>query len=169
MNEDIIFRNVEKLDTEPLWNMMNALDYETKFMLFEPGERVKNLARLQGSIDNAVDGNDLCFIAMDNNEIVGYIVAQVGAVRRIKHSAYIVVGIREKYRNKGIGTEFFNKLNQWAEEKKIVRLELTVVCNNEIALNLYKKKGFEIEGIKRKSMYIDGKYVDEYYMAKLLT
>lgn len=166
MNENIIFRNIEKSDTEALWNMMNQLDYETKFMLYEPGERVKKLDRLQGIVDNAVDGDDLCFLAVDGNEIIGYITAQIGNVRRTKHSAYIVVGIREKYRNRGIGTKFFKRLDEWAKEKKIVRLELTVISTNEIALNLYKKNGFEIEGIKRKSMYIDGEYLDEYYMAK---
>lgn len=168
INENIIFRNIEKIDTEALWNMMNQLDYETKFMMYEPGERTKNLVRLQGAIDNAVDGDDLCFLALDGEEIIGYITAQIGNVRREKHSAYIVIGIREKYRNKGIGTKFFKKLNDWAQEKKIVRLELTVLCNNKIALNLYKKNGFEIEGIKRKSMYIDGEYIDEYYMSKII-
>lgn len=166
--ENIIFRNIERSDTESLWNMMNQLDYKTKFMLYETGERGKNLDRLQGAIDSAVDGNDLCFLALDRNEIIGYITAQVGRVRRENHSAYIVVGIREKYRNRGIGTEFFKKLNEWAVEKKIVRLELTVICNNKIALNLYKKNGFEIEGIKRKSLYIDGEYIDEYYMSKII-
>ena len=159
LNRNIIFRNIEKSDTESLWNMMNQLDYETKFMLYEPGERSKNLARLQGVIDNAVDGNDLCFLALDENEIIGYITAQIGRVRREKHSAYIVVGIREKYRSQG---------NEWAQEKKLVRLELTVLCTNKIALNLYRKNGFEIEGIKRKSMYVDGEYIDEYYMAKII-
>lgn len=168
MSRNIIFRNIERSDTESLWNMMNKLDYETKFMLYEPGERTKNLARLQGAIDNAIDGNDLCFLAVDGSEIIGYITAQIGNVKREKHSAYIVVGIREKYRNQGIGTEFFKKLNEWAEEKKLVRLELTVLCTNKIALNLYKKNGFEIEGIKRKSMYVDGEYIDEYYMSKLI-
>jgi RimJ/RimL family protein N-acetyltransferase len=166
--ENIIFRNIERSDTESLWNMMNKLDYETKFMLYEPGERTKNLARLQGAIDNAIDGDNLCFLALDGNEIIGYITAQIGNVKREKHSAYIVVGIREKYRNQGIGTEFFKNLNEWAEEKKLVRLELTVLCTNKIALNLYKKNGFEIEGIKRKSMYVDGEYIDEYYMSKLI-
>ena len=168
LNRNIIFRNIEKSDTESLWNMMNQLDYETKFMLYEPGERSKNLARLQGAIDSAVDGNDLCFLALDENEIIGYITAQIGRVRREKHSAYIVVGIREKYRSQGIGTEFFKRLNEWAQEKKLVRLELTVLCTNKIALNLYRKNGFEIEGIKRKSMYVDGEYIDEYYMAKII-
>ncbi|EHJ00529.1 GCN5-related N-acetyltransferase [Clostridium sp. DL-VIII] len=168
LNSNIIFRNIEKSDTESLWNMMNQLDYETKFMLYEPGERTKNLSRLQGNVDSAVDGNNLFFIAADGNEIIGYIAAQIGNVKREQHSAYIVVGIREKYRNQGIGTKFFNSLDEWAVENRIVRLELTVLCTNKIALNLYKKNGFEIEGTKRKSMYIDGEYVDEYYMSKII-
>lgn len=168
MNSNIVFRNVEKTDTEALWNMKNLLDYETKFMMYEPGERPKNLSMLQEIVDSAVDGDNLYFLALDGSEIIGYISAQIGKVRREQHSAYIVVGIREKYRNKGIGTEFFKKLNEWGYEKKLVRLELTVLCNNEVALNLYKKNDFEIEGIKRKSMYVDGVYVDEYYMSKII-
>jgi len=45
---------------------------------------------------------------------------------------------------------------------------LTVVTQNKAGLSLYKKMGFEIEGTKRDSLFIDGKYVDEYYMSKLL-
>lgn len=28
--------------------------------------------------------------------------------------------------------------------------------------------GFKIEGLKEKSMIVDGKYVDEYYMGKII-
>lgn len=168
LENNIRFRNIEKLDTEALWNMMNSLDYETKFMMFEPGERTKNLSRLQGFVDSAVDGKNLIYVSLDGNEIIGNISAQIGNVRREQHCAYIVVGIREKYRNQGIGTKFFEKLDEWAMENNIVRLELTVICANKIALNLYKKNGFEVEGTKRKSMYIDGEYVDEYYMSKIV-
>ncbi|WP_392396641.1 MULTISPECIES: GNAT family N-acetyltransferase [Paenibacillus] len=38
---------------------------------------------------------------------------------------------------------------------------------NERAAALYKKMGFEIEGVKRNSIRMDGKYVDEYYMGKI--
>ena len=31
-----------------------------------------------------------------------------------------------------------------------------------------KKQGLSIEGIKKDSLYINGAYVDEYYMANLL-
>ena len=88
-------------------------------------------------------------------------------MNHIAHSAYIVVGILTDYRGKGIGTEFFKRLNAWAEENKVVRLELTVICENEAAKHLYTNSGFEIEGIKRKSVCVDGKYLDEFYMARV--
>jgi RimJ/RimL family protein N-acetyltransferase len=40
---------------------------------------------------------------------------------------------------------------------------------NEAALALYRKMGFEIEGKKRHSLLINNTYVDEYWMAKLLS
>ncbi|MNC75722.1 putative acetyltransferase YhhY [compost metagenome] len=79
-----------------------------------------------------------------------------------------MTGICTGYRNKGIGTKFFNELDKWAEQNKISRLELTVMCHNETAVGLYEKKGFRKEGIKKNSMLVNGSYVDEYYMAKLL-
>lgn len=168
MTSEITFRSVNINDTEALWNLMNHLDYETKFMMYEPGERTKNLAKLQGTIDGAVQGHDHLHLALDGNEPIGYISAQRGRVIREQHSVYIVVGIREKYQHQGIGTVLFKQLDEWAHENNIVRMELTVMCLNNAAFNLYRKCGFEVEGTKRKSMYIDGKYVDEYYMSKIL-
>ena len=161
------YRNLVKTDAERFWEMMNQLDHETKYMLYEPGERTKNITRIESLIENSVEGDDFLLVAEEDNKIVGYISAQKGGLNRIAHSAYIVVGILQKYRGKGIGTEFFKQLDDWAEEKNITRLELTVICENEVAKHLYEKSGFEIEGIKRKSVLVDGIYLDEFYMAKI--
>ena len=161
------YRKLVKTDAERFWEMMNQLDHETKYMLYEPGERIKNIARIESLIENSVEGEDFLLVAEENDKIVGYISAQKGGLNRIAHSAYIVVGILQNYRGKGIGTEFFKQLDNWAEEKKITRLELTVICENEVAKNLYEKSGFEIEGVKRKSVLVDGIYLDEFYMAKI--
>ena len=82
---------------------------------------------------------------------------------------YRVMGfvVDRDYRGRGIGTEFFKRLDTWAEEKQVTRLELTVICENEAAKHLYEKRGFVVEGIKRNSVFVDGKYMDEFYMAKL--
>lgn len=161
------YRKLVKTDAERFWEMMNQLDHETKYMLYEPGERIKNIARIESLIENSVEGEDFLLVAEENDKIVGYISAQRGGLKRIAHSAYIVVGILQNYRGKGIGTDFFKQLDNWAEEKKITRLELTVICENEVAKHLYEKSGFEIEGIKRKSVLVDGIYLDEFYMAKI--
>lgn len=161
------YRKLSMDEAEQFWSLMNQLDYETKYMLYEPGERTKNLSIIESLIQDSVEGKNFLLVAETDNKLIGYISAQKGRLNRIAHSAYIVIGILTNYRNKGIGTEFFKRLNIWAEENEVVRLELTVICENEAAKHLYTNSGFEIEGIKRKSVYVDGKYLDEYYMARV--
>ena len=161
------YRKLSVDEAEKFWNLMNQLDYETKYMLYEPGERTKNLPQIESLIRDSVEGEDFLLVAEASQKLVGYISAQKGRLNRIAHSAYIVVGILMDYRCKGIGTEFFKRLNDWAEEKKVTRLELTVICENEAAKHLYTNGGFQIEGIKRKSVCVDGVYLDEYYMARI--
>lgn len=161
------YRKLSVDEAEQFWNLMNQLDYETKYMLYEPGERTKDLPQIKSFIRDSVEGEDFLLVAETDHRLVGYISAQKGRLNRIAHSAYIVVGILMNYRSKGIGTEFFKRLNDWAEEKEVTRLELTVICENEVAKHLYANSGFQIEGIKRKSVCVDGEYLDEYYMARI--
>lgn len=160
-------RKCEIKDAEKFLEMLLALDKETKYMMFEPNERPKDIGIAKGMINQSIQGNNLLLIATEEAEIVGFLSAQRGNFNKIKHTAYIVVGIREKYRGKGIGKKLFHELDLWARINKISRLELTVMCPNIIAKNLYEKSGFKIEGIKRNSVFVDGKYIDEYYMAKI--
>ena len=140
----MVYRTLSAEDAERFWNLLNQLDYETKYMLFEPGERPKNLPKTESLIRYSVEVDDFLLVAEADNKLIGYISAQRGMLNRIAHSAYIVVGILADYRGKGIGTEFFKRLNVWAEEKGVTRLELTVICENEAAKRLYTNSGFAI-------------------------
>ena len=114
--------------------------------------------------------NSTIFVAeRENNELVGYLFAIGGNAKRNKHSAFIVVGISENYRGQGVGTKLFKELEKWATQHDIHRLELTVVTRNQAGLSLYKKMGFEVEGTKRHSLFINDEFVDEYYMSKLIS
>lgn len=171
--DEMNIRKIRIDDAEKFFHMMCGLDEETEFMMYEPGERqsrTKDLKRLTAAIEETVSGRDLLLVAEnDSREIIGYIWAERGKLNRIKHTAYIVVGIRRTYQRKGIGTEFFSLLDSWAKENGIVRLELTVECENSGAKSLYEKHGFEVEGLRQKSMNVNGKLVDEYYMGKILS
>ncbi|OPJ57613.1 GNAT family N-acetyltransferase [Clostridium chromiireducens] len=162
----MIIRKAKLEDANNLLSMLLSLDKETNYMLLEPNERDNDVSRVQGMIQQSINGSNLLLVAEDEDNIVGFLSAQKGILKRIKHTAYIVVGIREIHRGKGIGTKFFSELDLWAKENLITRLELTVMCPNIVAKHLYEKNGFEIEGIKKRSMLVDGEYVDEFYMAK---
>ena len=166
-------RTVSAEDAERFYQMSCRLDRETKYMLYEPGEREEkatNLNRLKATLEAAAKDEDFMKVAVnERDEIVGYLWAQTERLNRNAHVAYIVIGILKDYRHQGIGTEFFRLLDEWAKEKGLVRLELTVECINVDAVKLYEKCGFQIEGTREKSMKVDGEFVDEYYMAKILS
>ncbi|MGE7945907.1 N-acetyltransferase family protein [Lysinibacillus sp. NPDC093688] len=142
---------------------------ESNFMLFRPGERKLETEQFTKFIDNLNNNNhSALFIAEIEKTVVGYLIVQGNHMpSSVSHRAYIVVGIHSEYRGRKIGTALFSHLDDWAKEKGMHRLELTVMANNTAGIALYKKMGFEIEGTKRHSLYVDGEYMDEYYMSKL--
>jgi RimJ/RimL family protein N-acetyltransferase len=135
--------------------------------MFEPGERPQDISFLQNKISSCKEETGLLLCAEADGEIVGFLSAERGDFNRNRHSAYLVIGILKKGQSKGLGSRLFESLINWARQQQITRLELTVMCHNEAAIALYKKYGFEIEGTKRNSLIVDGKYVDEYYMGRL--
>ena len=48
------YRKLKKIDAERFWEMLNQLDHETEYMLYEPGERTKNIAKMEAVIENSV-------------------------------------------------------------------------------------------------------------------
>jgi RimJ/RimL family protein N-acetyltransferase len=57
---------------------------------------------------------------------------------------------------------------QWAAAHGVHRLELTVMAHNHRAVGLYERMGFSVEGRRAQCLVIDGRFVDELYMAVIL-
>lgn len=165
----MIIRETELEDTANFVELMKQVERESPFMLFEADERNLEPEQQKQRMEAMKKvGNSTIFLAEENKQLVGYLLAVGGSAARNKHSVYIVIGILSQYKGLGVGTKLFEQLEQWAFEHQIHRLELTVVIRNEAGLRLYEKMGFVIEGTKRHSLSIEGEFVDEYYMAKLL-
>jgi len=164
----MIIRNIEIRDSEKFSNMLKQLDNETNNMMFEPGERKTTIEGTNSRIRNIHDSKSLLLVVENNGDIVGFLSSQRGFAKRTRHSAYIVIGILKDYRGKKIGLKLFEELEKWALDHNVTRLELTVMQHNKNAIRLYEKMGFKKEGLKEKSLILDGKYVDEYYMGKII-
>jgi 2,3-bisphosphoglycerate-dependent phosphoglycerate mutase len=150
--------------------LMNKIDSESSYMLYSTDERTtspeqhkKRLASIEKT------ENTTMLLAIDNQTPVGYLMAIGGSVTRTKHSVYLVVGILASHTNKGIGGALFREVEKWARSHSVTRMELSVMTNNEPAIHLYKKRGFEIEGMKKQAFLVDNEYIDACEMAKLLS
>ncbi|MHC0036173.1 GNAT family N-acetyltransferase [Pseudoneobacillus sp. C159] len=165
----MLFRQAMLEDAFQFAELIHQVENSSNYMLFNPGERKKDPEARRKMLQAFQDkSNSAIFVCEDVEELIGYLIADGGFAEKNKHSAYLVVGISPGYRGRGIGKRLFEELFKWADQQQIHRLELTVVSENHQALALYKKMGFQIEGTKRDSLKINDKYVNEYYMSKLL-
>ena len=113
--------------------------------------------------------NSTIIVADAGRELAGYVAATGGGYCRARATAYLVAGVRQTYAGQVLGMLLFGTLERWALDHGLHRLELTVQARNAAAMRLYTRMGFEIEGMRRQPLLIDGVYVDVYYTAKRLT
>jgi RimJ/RimL family protein N-acetyltransferase len=163
----MLIRPILEDDSQNFLDLCHTLDRETQFMLFEPGERTTTVEEQRQRIRNLHAGQ-LIWVAEEDGRLVGFLAAFGGNFRRNRHSAYIVIGILQAFTGRGLGKQLFMEIEKWARRQGIHRLELTVMAHNERGVRLYRKMGFEMEGIRKHSLKVNGEYVDEYAMAKLL-
>jgi L-phenylalanine/L-methionine N-acetyltransferase len=87
---------------------------------------------------------------------------------RQRHVAGLGMGVADDLTGKGIGTALLRELLDAADNwLDIKRIELTVFHDNQTAIRLYERHGFEREGLHRAFAYRDGAYVDAIAMARL--
>lgn len=168
MGKRIEIRPIRKSDAKEFIDMLLKLDEQTELMMYEIEGRSIKEENILSVIHTCEKTNSLLLIAIEDEKIIGFLGVARGRFKRNQHSGYVTIGILEQYRQQGIGSNLFEEMEWWAKEEGIVRLELTVMCHNTQAVRLYEKRGFFIEGIRKKSLCIKEKYIDEYYMGKVL-
>ena len=167
-NNSPMIRPLALSDEHMLRELYEEIDNESRFMMYEAGERRFTAAYFQGLLRHFRENGSLFLVCEENGKLSGLLTADRGACKRIRHTAYITVAVRKDCRKRHIASGMFAAAEEWARASGILRLELTVLCRNEAATALYGKLGYVTEGIRRGSMLIDGELNDEYYMAKLL-
>lgn len=108
-------------------------------------------------------------VAVVGGKVVGQLGLHTYANRpRRRHAASIGMGVHDDWQGKGIGTALLGACVEMADKwLNIKRLELEVYTDNEAAIRLYERYGFEREGTLRQYAFRNGQYVDSYLMARL--
>ncbi|ACA44019.1 GNAT family N-acetyltransferase [Clostridium botulinum] len=103
----------------------------------------------------------------DEKKVVGVIGLNINSNPRTKHTASLGMMVHKAYQGNGIGKKLMSEILDLADTwLMLVRIELGVFTDNEKAIKLYEKFGFEIEGTKKYAAIKNGRYADEYIMAR---
>jgi len=165
-----MIREPHENDAEALCRFFVQLDQETRYMLFEPGERAVDIDGQRAFLHRArEDQNPLILVAEQNGAVVGFCGLRRETLRKNRQCASLVVGLLAAHRGQGLGEALVRQNLDRARAAGVTRVELTVVEENFPARALYRKLHFEEEGLRRRSLLIDGRYHAEVWMGLLLT
>lgn len=107
------------------------------------------------------------FVALRSETVVGWCdVAPVFGQARA-HLGVLGIGLLPEARQKGLGARLLEAAIAKSWARGLTRIELTVRADNLNAIALYRKLGFESEGVRRRGFRLGGEYHDLYAMALL--
>lgn len=159
---EILVRHVETDDWEDIAALYDSASvvYHTLQLPFPSRDAIRD--RLEN-----IPAHQIKLVAVVNGVVVGLLELRLNAGRRA-HVAQLEMMVHGDYQHRGIGTVLLEAALELAERwLAISRIELEVFTDNEAAIALYRKFGFEIEGTLRAYAFRDGGYADAYLMARV--
>lgn len=117
----------------------------------------------------AGDDGTYNLVAVVNDRVVGMLSVHTFPNRpRRRHAGAIGISVHDEWQGKGVGSALMRAGLDLADNwLNLTRLELEVYTDNEAAIRLYERFGFEHEGTLRQHAFRDGRYVDSHLMARL--
>ncbi|MDX2304565.1 MAG: GNAT family N-acetyltransferase [Microscillaceae bacterium] len=170
-NEELLsVREGVKEDASAAIDYLNRVAYETDFLSFGGGEFTKTIAEEEQYIERHQNcENQIFLIAEIKGEIAGILTVDASPKSRFRHVVEFGISIPKAHWGKGIGSILIRIMIDWAKEGKVIRkINLKVRSDNESAIQLYKKFGFEIEGLMRRDAFIRDRFFDTYVMGLLI-
>ncbi len=158
---EIQIRHLEATDSQDIFDIYRrtSVSENTSQKPYLSSEQVE---RLFGHSDH------FTLVAELSEKVVGHITLFMTTKVRDRHCAGLGIAIHPDVHGKGIGKalmqEAINQADNWLN---LVRLELEVHADNQAAIALYERIGFQLEGTKRLSTFKGGKYIDMLLMSRI--
>lgn len=156
-----MIRNIKQKDFEQVYAIYMSPSVN-QYMGFERMSQSEFLPLFNDFLHNSE------FIAWDKNGECVAVMRLLKGARRGSHRVRLAsLGVHESVQGQGIGKAFLIEIIGQLKVDGFKRIELSVESDNPNALALYKKLGFQVEGVMMQYLKraADGYYVDDYMMA----
>jgi putative acetyltransferase len=163
MREEITVRHSEPEDYQAVYRVYSGplAMADTLGLPFSPKDPWRE--RLKEERDGEVS-----LVACLGTEVVGHLSLYPYPESRRRHSGHFGMAVRDDWRRQCVGTKLMEAALDLADNwLGLTRLDLRVFADNQAALALYRKFGFEVEGRHRRFALRAGEYADALVMARL--
>lgn len=143
---------------------LDAVAREKKYLAFLEAPPVEEIRKF---ILGQIEGRNPAFVALVKGEVAGWCDVTRRPRESRRHCGLLGMALLPAYRGGGIGRALMQAAIACAWEREFTRIELDVREDNVRAIALYKRLGFEVEGVKRNSLRVDGEYYDALLMSLL--
>lgn len=167
----VVIRTAEAGDARDIYELSKNVMAEEIYQLTSASEFSMTVEAEEKWIQSHRDNpNHLLLVAEMDGKVVGLLDFSNGRRHRIAHTGEFGMSVEKSVRDQGIGAFLLQSLIDWAtSHPNIEKISLHVHGNNERAIALYKKMGFEVEGVRRRELkYGDGQYIDSVEMARFV-
>lgn len=167
---ELLIRQAETTDALALIHFLNQVGQESDFMtLDEKGIQLSEEEMALFIERQALSDNQLYLLAILGNEIAGVLSITADQHERVKHIGDVFIVVQKKFWRQGLGQVLLEEGIGWANySQTIKRLQLSVQRRNKPAIRLYKKLGFQLEGIQERGAFVENQFVDVYLMGKMI-
>jgi ribosomal protein S18 acetylase RimI-like enzyme len=155
-------------DAKELSELRLEIDGETENLDRERGEAFIDVPGFEQIIKTDTENRrNLFLVATVDERLVGFSRCEGNDLKRFSHQIEFGVCVIEDFWGHGIGKNLLKESISWADTNGIKKMTLNVLETNNNAINLYKKHGFEIEGVLKKDKILsDGKYYNTILMGR---
>jgi RimJ/RimL family protein N-acetyltransferase len=168
---EVVIRSATKNDASAILDLSKSVIGEEVYQLTSGAEFKMTIDAEEKWIESHLTNpSRIILVAQVNSKVVGMLDFSNGHRQRIAHTGEFGMSVEKGYRDQGIGSLLLQVLIEWAAQNKTIeKIGLNVHSDNDRAIALYKKMGFEIEGVRKRDLkYGEGQYVDTTVMGRFV-
>lgn len=165
---NIKLRRLESKDCDGMFEWMQDEEIVHSFRKNMKNSTREDVLEFIANANNiSFDGRDLHYAVVDEtDEYLGTI--SLKTINLKDRNAEFAISLRRKFWGKGVAQTATRELLKTAFQKlNLEKVYLNVLADNERAIHLYEKCGFQMEGEFKKHLYLEGNYKNLRWYAML--